>query len=172
MKSQLNCKEPTYHAARRRARPRQLLAPVAAALPVRLGRLRSLAWLWKLEGGGTAIKKRIVTLGISGVEVAHARPADFPRCDCSPCWGLHVHRESLGFIHRSRGGDSSQFGAGDALGGGRRLLDVHSIGREQPTCVSTAPHTETPHPRCKAAVVWRRGVPVRTFNLEPWMSLS
>ena len=31
-----------------------------------------------------------------------ATPADFPRRDCSPYRGLHVHRESLGFVHRSR----------------------------------------------------------------------
>jgi hypothetical protein len=31
-----------------------------------------------------------------------ATPADFPRHFCSPYSGLHVHRESLGFVRRSR----------------------------------------------------------------------
>ena len=31
-----------------------------------------------------------------------ATPADFPRNDCSPYSHVHVHRESLGFVHRSR----------------------------------------------------------------------
>ena len=31
-----------------------------------------------------------------------ATPADFPRQDCSPYRGLHVRRESLGCVHRSR----------------------------------------------------------------------
>jgi hypothetical protein len=52
-------------------------------------------------------KLRIVTLGISGVwEVAHAavsrRPPISLSHDCSPYIELHVRRERLGFVRRSR----------------------------------------------------------------------
>jgi hypothetical protein len=44
---------------------------------------------------------------ISGGEMSDrsrfATPADFPRHGRSPCRWLHVHRESLRFVHRSRG---------------------------------------------------------------------
>jgi hypothetical protein len=50
-------------------------------------------------------KLRIVTLGVSGGGRSRGRyetPADFPLQDCSPYRELHVRRESLGFVHRSR----------------------------------------------------------------------
>jgi hypothetical protein len=49
---------------------------------------------------------RIVTVGVSGGEIAlrgrFATPADSPRHDGSPYRGLHVRRERLEFVHRSR----------------------------------------------------------------------
>ena len=46
-------------------------------------------------------KLRIVT-GDFGWEIAHAAVCRVPRQDCSPYRGLHVRRESLGCVPRSR----------------------------------------------------------------------
>jgi hypothetical protein len=48
---------------------------------------------------------RVVTLGFRVGDRSRGRyatPADFALHDCSPCRGLRVRRESLGFVHRSR----------------------------------------------------------------------
>jgi hypothetical protein len=51
-------------------------------------------------------KLRIVTLGIFGWEMTSrgrfVTPADFPLQDCSPDRGMHVRREILGCVTRSR----------------------------------------------------------------------
>jgi hypothetical protein len=51
-------------------------------------------------------KLRIVTVGISGwggrSHGRFATPADSARHECSPYRGLHVRRESVGCVHRSR----------------------------------------------------------------------
>jgi hypothetical protein len=51
-------------------------------------------------------KLRIVTFGMSGGEMAHASrfttPADLPPHEFSPYSHVHVRRESLGIVHRSR----------------------------------------------------------------------
>jgi hypothetical protein len=53
----------------------------------------------------TAMQKlRIVTLGFREMSSRgrFATPADFPPRDCSPYSHVHVRRERLGFVHRSR----------------------------------------------------------------------
>jgi hypothetical protein len=66
-----------------------------------------------------------------------ATPADFPPHDCSPFRGLHVHRESLGFVHRS-----SQFGAGTGTVGGEVVVFHLDLGWRAWLCVPPAPYSD------------------------------
>jgi hypothetical protein len=58
--------------------------------------------------GDTAMQK--LRIGLVGFRMGYmyrsrgrfATPADSPHQDCSAYRGLHVRRESLGFVHRSR----------------------------------------------------------------------
>jgi hypothetical protein len=75
----------------------------------RVGSGMSARWWWHRWPHAlcrTATKElRIVTVGISGgrsLTRRFATPADFPLHDCSPYSHVHVRREGLGFVHRSR----------------------------------------------------------------------
>jgi hypothetical protein len=51
----------------------------------------------------TVANRNVRDFGVGGRSRGRfATPADFPQHDCSPCSHVHVRRERLGFIRRSR----------------------------------------------------------------------